>query len=91
MNNNIIYTGNSSPSTNIMLLLSSFVDLLVKKGLPYKIAFVLVFSIASLLILTYLKIKLTKIYGNVRAVKLFIYGFGFALIFIYILVFFTDR
>jgi len=72
----------------IVSLLLSLVGFLIKKGITRNIAFVLVFSIFDFLLLIFVKKRLEALYGNARAIKIFVYGVGIILLLIFILLIF---
>jgi len=72
-------------SAIIIILLLTLIGYLADAGISYKLAFILVFTIFDLLVLTYIRKRLIETYGDSRAVKLFVYGLGIAILFGFIL------
>jgi uncharacterized PurR-regulated membrane protein YhhQ (DUF165 family) len=64
------------PSASVIEFLFSIISNISKKGIPYKISFVLVFGIFYIFIFYYIKKRMETLYGPSRAINLFIYGFG---------------
>lgn len=84
----MVNSRNRTLPTIIISLLLSLVGLLTKKGIAYNIALVLVFSVFDFLLLTLIKKRLVEVYGDVKAIKLFVYGFGMIALLIFILLIF---
>lgn len=78
-------TGKSTLPLIVITLLLSLIGFLTGVGVARNIAFVLVFSVFDFLLLTYIRKRLTQLYGDSRAIKLFVYGFGLVVLLVFIL------